>query len=192
MDCLTFWQNGFLILRACLMYSPRGLSAFPPPEERKPRTMSTVSSASLSLSAERSSCRISCCVRKGSGSWRIQTKENVLVMTNNSRHCITSNLGSHFLPYSSKGCSSVDILLVCHKRDVCKNKGLAMYEPIQDMFLQGLMVIGDVLPLPNGEGVVAVRQHNGEQLVFIVKEVTSMDMCDRHFVLSPEMWRLSV
>ena len=65
-----------------------------------------------------------------------------------------------------------------------------MYEPIQDVFLQSLMIIGDVLPLPNGKRVVAVREHNGEQLAFIVKEVTSVDVCDGHLVLRPEMWGL--
>ena len=62
-----------------------------------------------------------------------------------------------------------------------------MNEPIQNVFLQGLMVVGDVLPLPNGEGVVAVRENDGKQLVFIVKEVASMDVCDGYFVLSPEI-----
>ena len=66
-----------------------------------------------------------------------------------------------------------------------------MYEPIQNVFLQCLMVIGDFLTLPNFEGVVAVGEHDGEKLVFIVKEVTSMDVYDRYFVLMPEMWTFS-
>jgi len=67
----TFSLKGLLvILRVWLMYSHRDRSAFPPPEDRNPNTMSTTSSVSLRQSGVHNSWIISCCLCEGSGSYK--------------------------------------------------------------------------------------------------------------------------
>ena len=58
-----------LIFRTFSTYSLRGLSALPPPEDRKPITMSTISNISRTLSSVCSSTTISCCKRIGRRSY---------------------------------------------------------------------------------------------------------------------------
>ena len=60
-----------------------------------------------------------------------------------------------------------------------------MDEPIQEVFLEGREVIGNILSLPYGEGVVAVREDNGGKMLFIGEEMATMDVCDGNFVLPP-------
>ena len=43
-----------------------------------------------------------------------------------------------------------------------------MDEQVENVFLQSLMIVLDVLSLSNLEGVVAVREDDGGQLVLIV------------------------
>ena len=54
------------------------------------------------------------------------------------------------------------------------------------MFLQGWEVIADVFSLAVGEGVVAVWENDGEQLVLIVKKVAALEVSNRHLKLIPE------
>ena len=54
------------------------------------------------------------------------------------------------------------------------------------MLLQSLMVILDYLPLPDLEGVVAVGEDDGGQLVLVVQEVAAMEVGDGNLVLTPE------
>ena len=61
-----------------------------------------------------------------------------------------------------------------------------MDKPIENVLLQSLVVILDILSFPNFEGVVAVREDDGGQLVLIVQEVTAVKMCDGNLVLTPE------
>ena len=61
-----------------------------------------------------------------------------------------------------------------------------MNEPIENVLLQSLMVILDILSLSNLEGVVAVRENDGGQLVLIVQEVAAMEVSDGNLVLTPE------
>ena len=69
--CFTFWLKYLVfILRTFSTYSPRGLSASPPPEERKPKTMSIISNVSQTLSNVCSSANISCCTCTGRRSYR--------------------------------------------------------------------------------------------------------------------------
>ena len=45
-DCHTFWLKCFLLIFSVLStYSPSGLSALPPPEDKNPRTISMTSRA---------------------------------------------------------------------------------------------------------------------------------------------------
>ena len=60
-----------------------------------------------------------------------------------------------------------------------------MDEPIQEVFLKGREVIGNILSLPHGEGVVAVREDDGGKMLFIGEEVATMDVRDGNFVLPP-------
>ena len=60
-----------------------------------------------------------------------------------------------------------------------------MDEPIQEVFLKCREVIGNILSLPYGEGVVAVREDNGGKMLFIGEEMATMDVCDGNFVLPP-------
>ena len=48
------------------------------------------------------------------------------------------------------------------------------------------MVVLDVLSLSDLEGVVAVGEDDGRQLVLIVQEVAAMKMCDGNLALTPE------
>ena len=61
-----------------------------------------------------------------------------------------------------------------------------MYESVENVLLQSLMVILDIFPLSNFEGVVAVREDDGGQLVLIIQQVATVKMGDGHLVLTPE------
>ena len=61
-----------------------------------------------------------------------------------------------------------------------------MDEQVENVLLQSLMVVFHILPLSHFEGVVAVREDDGGQLVLIVQEVAAMEMCDGNLVLTPE------
>lgn len=53
------------ILSILSIYSPRGVSAFPPPDDIKPSIMSTTSNVSRILAGDWSSSKIACCNRTG-------------------------------------------------------------------------------------------------------------------------------
>ncbi len=61
-----------------------------------------------------------------------------------------------------------------------------MDESVENMLLQSLVVIFDILPFTNFEGVVAVREDDGGQLVLIVQEVTAVEVCDWNLMITPE------
>ena len=60
-----------------------------------------------------------------------------------------------------------------------------MDESIHEVFLEGREVIGNLLSLPHGEGVVAVREDDGGKLLFVGEEVATMDMSDGDLVFPP-------
>ena len=94
-------------------------------------------------------------------------------------------LWSHLLPHSCKHGCSVDVLLVPDVRDVYQNGGLAMDEPIQDVFLESWEVVGHLLAPPHAEGVVAVREEDGLQLGLVVQQVALVDVGQLDLVLLP-------
>ena len=61
-----------------------------------------------------------------------------------------------------------------------------MDESVKNVFLQSLMVVLHVLPLSDLEGVVAVGEDDGRQLVLVVQEVAAMEMSDGNLALTPE------
>ena len=97
-----------------------------------------------------------------------------------------SYLWLHLLSHISKGTSGVNILPVDYLGDVDENERFSMDESVEDVFLQSLVVVLDVLSLANFEGVVAVREDDGRELMLVVEEVTTMKVRDGHLVLSPE------
>ena len=60
-----------------------------------------------------------------------------------------------------------------------------MDESIHEVFLEGREVIGNLLTLPHGEGVVAVREDDGGKLLFIGEEVATMDVSDGDLMIPP-------
>ena len=50
------------------------------------------------------------------------------------------------------------------------------------------MVVLYTLTLSKGQGVVAVRENDGEQLVLIVHQVAAMDVSDGNLVLMPKFF----
>jgi hypothetical protein len=57
---------------------------------------------------------------------------------------------------------------------------------VEDVLLQSLMVVLDILSLSDLEGVVAVGEDDGGQLVLVVQEVAAMEVRDRNLMLTPE------
>ena len=53
------------------------------------------------------------------------------------------------------------------------------------MFLQSLVVVTDTMGLTHLEGVAAMGQDNGYDLVLIVQQVTAVNVCDGNLVLDP-------
>ena len=82
----------------------------------------------------------------------------------------------YFLPNVGKGGSSVDILPVDHLGYVQLDQGLAMDESVHDVLLQSRQVIPNLLRLAMSKGVLTMRENNGEELVLIVQQVTSLNM----------------
>ena len=107
---------------------------------------------------------------------------NTIIRSNN----ISQYLWSNFLPDFCKGACGTNVILVDHLRYIQKNQRLSVDEAIEDVLLQGLMVVFDILSLSNLEGVVAVREDDGRQLVLIVQEVTAMEMSDGNLILTQE------
>ena len=95
-------------------------------------------------------------------------------------------LWSNFLPDLSEGTCGINVFLVDHLRYVQENERLSMNESVEDMLLQSLMVIFHILPLSDLEGVVAVREDDGGQLVLVVQEVAVMEVGDGNVVFTPE------
>ena len=60
-----------------------------------------------------------------------------------------------------------------------------MNEPVENVLLQGREVVADVLSLAQGEGVVAVGEDDGEQLVLVVEQVAAAEVSDGNFTLVP-------
>ena len=67
-----------------------------------------------------------------------------------------------------------------------------MDEPIQELFLKGWEVIGNVLAFPHSKGVVAVGKNKGRKLLLIGEEVAAMDVCNGNLVFSPQELAASV
>jgi len=61
-----------------------------------------------------------------------------------------------------------------------------MDEPIQELFLKGLEVIGNVLAFSYSKGVVAVGEDKGRKLLLIGEEMTAMDVGDGNLVFLPQ------
>ena len=61
-----------------------------------------------------------------------------------------------------------------------------MDEAIEDVLLQGLMVVFDILPLSDLEGVMAVREDDGGKLVLVVQEVAAMQVSDGNLIFTQE------
>ena len=61
-----------------------------------------------------------------------------------------------------------------------------MNEPIQELFLKGWEVIGNVLAFPHSKGVVAVGEDKGRKLMLIGEEMTAMDVGDGNLMFSPQ------
>ena len=80
-------------------------------------------------------------------------------------------LWCHLLSHGSKFGCSVDILLVADMGDIDQDGGLPMDKAVQDIFLQGWEVVGDLTTLAQTEGVVAVREKDGCELALVVQEV---------------------
>lgn len=96
-----------------------------------------------------------------------------------------TDLWVDFLSNSAKGDCGINIFAISNMRDICKDYGFAIDEPVQDVFLQCLVIVLDSVGLPNFEGVAAMRQHHRNYLLFIVKQVAAMNVSDRDLVFDP-------
>jgi hypothetical protein len=54
------------------------------------------------------------------------------------------------------------------------------------------MVVLNVLTFSKGQGVVAVRENDGEKLVLVVHQVAPMDVGDGNLVLTPKFFAIKV
>ena len=61
-----------------------------------------------------------------------------------------------------------------------------MDKQVENVLLQSLMVVLDDLSLSDLEGIVAVREDDGRELVLVVQEVAAMEVGDGNLVLTPE------
>ena len=66
-----------------------------------------------------------------------------------------------------------------------------MDEPIQELFLKGWEVIGNVLASSHSKGVVAVGEDKGRKLLLIGEEMAAMDVGDGNLVLLPQGFAVS-
>ena len=96
-----------------------------------------------------------------------------------------SHLRLDFGSDCSKRVSIVHILSVHHLGDICQYSGLSMNKPVENVLLQGREVVADILSLAQGEGVVAVGEDDGEQLVLVVKQVASVEVSDGNLTFVP-------
>ncbi len=96
-----------------------------------------------------------------------------------------TNLRLYFQSNSGKGCGSVDVFPVHHWWYVRQNQGLSVDEPVQNVFLKGREVVGDLLPLADGEAIAAMREDDWKELFLIVEEVAMIHVRDGNFVLLP-------
>ena len=101
---------------------------------------------------------------------------------------VRSHLFLHFLSDSCKSDCCVDIFAIDHVGDIREDPWLPVNELIQDVFLQSCVVILDILSFSKGQGVVAVRENDGKQLVLVVHQVAAMDMSDGNLVLTPKFF----
>ena len=92
----------------------------------------------------------------------------------------------HFISHISKGTSGVNVFPVNNLRDVNQNQWLPMDKAVENVLLQSLMVGLDDLSLSDREGIVAVREDDGRELVLVVQEVAAMQVSDGNLVLTPE------
>jgi len=67
-----------------------------------------------------------------------------------------------------------------------------MDEQIEELFLKGWEVIGNVLAFSHSKGVVAVGEDKGRKLLLICEEMTAMDVGDGNLVLLPIEFATSV
>ena len=55
-----------------------------------------------------------------------------------------------------------------------------MHKPVHKVLLERRQVVGDVLALAHSQGVVAVGEDDGVQLLLIVQQVALVDVRDGH------------
>ena len=64
----------------------------------------------------------------------------------------------NLLPHGCKCSCSVDILLITDVWNINQDPGLSVDETVQDVFLKGWQVVGDLMAMPHVQGVMAVRE----------------------------------
>ena len=101
---------------------------------------------------------------------------------------VRSHLFLHFLSDSCKSDCCVDILAIDHVGDIREDPRLPVNKLIQNVFLQSCVIVLNILSFSKGQGVVAVRENNGEQLVLIVNQVAAVDVSDGNLVLTPKFF----
>lgn len=92
----------------------------------------------------------------------------------------------HFLPDSSEGDCCVDVFAIDNMRNVREDHRLAMNESIQNVLLESFVVVLYTLTFTKGQGVVAVGEYDGEQLVLVVDKMTAVDVSNGNLVLLPK------
>ena len=145
------------------MYFSNLTSSLAPPDESSPRTMSTTSSDSFSLSGVRRSVIMSCWIRWRSRICSEITKNIVLKLctfvftlwttnfTPSKLHSDIIYLGFNFASYLLESLCSVDVLTISYAMNVQKNSWFAINKPVEDVFLKSREVVLDVLTTPHGK-----------------------------------------
>ena len=91
-----------------------------------------------------------------------------------------------FLSDSSKRDCSVDVFTVDHVRNVGEDSWFPVNESIQNVLLEGRVVVLYTLTFSKRQGVVAVGEDDGEKLVFKVDKMAAMDVSDGYFMFAPK------
>ena len=89
-----------------------------------------------------------------------------------------------FFPNGMNGRGSIGIS-TDQWRCVWENLRLAMDELIQNVFLHSLVVILYCKCLTHPQGVATVRKHHWHNMIFIVKEMTTLEMSNGNLVSVP-------
>ena len=94
-------------------------------------------------------------------------------------------MGFNPLPDSIEGDCGVDVSTIHDLRNVRLNNRFPMDELVQNVLLQGLVVVLDTVGLTQLEGVGAVGQHHRHNLVLIVQQMAAVDVGDGNLKLGP-------